>query len=478
MARHEPLIDAAIESALERCDALHDELKRVARRTFPPGASRLLKFLSSASAQIKSSINGIAADSELRNLLTASELTLRIYRYAKYFNLLHGLLGYLRGARIDDTPAALIPPLRRFVRRCAPDAEVLFTANPELNYTVIEIGSNLRRAFAGTEIEPLLADFPDAYIVISLPSVEAKNVLLHCIIAHEIGHELYKRGGLEKTLLALVKVDESKVEKVIDDAIKGLPPDGTPGAALAPSATQIRQGIRRALNETILSWLEELGCDALGLCLFGPAYYFAFVHFIVSFQHLDVTSASHPAPRLRLLLMRTMMLEGDPSNRLAFTNAFYTELRRKYDDWDHVISAQEPDHPVHKIAFAAVKQTLDAIASESMMIAKGAGLTFTAAQVASVKDLRTMLLHLIPPVERAGSSLDAFTITDLVSILNAAWQVYQTDLADLATKSDLNLKADAAAVKDRLNDIVLKTLELLEISTRWKELTNADRKRD
>src|SRR5205814_2345729 len=129
-----------------------------------------------------------------------------------------------------------------------------------------------------------------------------------------------KRGSLERALLALVNVDEVALGRVIDNAIKGLPAGGTAAAGLAPSATQVRQAIRRALNEMMLSWLEELGCDAIGLCLFGPAYYFAFVHFIVSFQHLDVTSATHPAPRLRLMLMRTMMLSGDESNRLAFVD--------------------------------------------------------------------------------------------------------------------------------------------------------------
>jgi hypothetical protein len=191
MGRLTPLIDATLESALERSESLRRELVRVSRRRYPPGAAEsILTLAADATERLASALESLAGDQELRELLDEPQFVLKVYRYAKYFNLLHGLLGYLEGADIDSTPAAIIPPLRRFVQHTVKGAEILLSARAELNYSVVDIGPNLRRAFSHSEFEDLLAHFPASLIVISFPSVEANNVFLHGIVAHEIGHSI------------------------------------------------------------------------------------------------------------------------------------------------------------------------------------------------------------------------------------------------------------------------------------------------
>jgi hypothetical protein len=72
----------------------------------------------------------------------------------------------------------------------------------------------------------------------------------------------------------------------------------------------------------------ELSSDAIGIQLFGPALFFAEVHLMTAFKHIDQGSISHPPNRLRVRLMMRMLKQLYPVDKL------HENLQAFLRDWD------------------------------------------------------------------------------------------------------------------------------------------------
>ena len=465
------LIALSVETGRERCDALKRELGKLRERKYPsPAPELLIQLIERTTDHIATALNTIRSDDELRVLLTSEQLILRVYHHTEFLPFLHQILGLLEGADVERTPSALIPPLRRFLRRVLPSAEVMFTSQPELNYSFVEIAEGLKEVYrsAGSTFENLVADFPADFVVINLPSAEVQNVLLHCVTAHEIGHGLYRMDRIDEKLMALIKLDEHAVKRLSDEAAPSAQAqsnasNGTSNG-LQLNKVQLREVLTSEINRTIAGWLAELSSDAIGLCLFGPAYYFAFVHFIVSFQYLDVTDTSHPAPRVRLRLMRQMIRD------LGFYEKFGA-LKDPFDRWGALLDKKpEPKQPMDRIAFDAVDPITATIVSEAQRAVESRSLLFGANDFASSETLADMLLHLIPPIEVLDASTKHLSPTDMRAVLNAGWRVQLASLNEFAAVNYIAQRGSQLETKERLADMLLKSLELLEIKAKWNEV--------
>jgi hypothetical protein len=80
------------------------------------------------------------------------------------------------------------------------------------------------------------------------------------------------------------------------------------------------------------------------------------------------------------------------------------------------------------------------------------------------------LVNVIPPVELVRTHGAEREITDLVSVLNAGWQVYLSSMEEFAKNLRLDSSKNGPESKERLLQILLKSVELLETITRWKEV--------
>src|SRR5258708_7242297 len=82
-----------------------------------------------------------------------------------------------------------------------------------------------------------------------------------------------------------------------------------------------RQIATQEITDRINNWIEEITCDLIGIFLFGPAFYFAYTYFLLSFSRLDNASKTHPPIRLRLKLMTQLLSERYPRTTLRPTIA-------------------------------------------------------------------------------------------------------------------------------------------------------------
>jgi hypothetical protein len=90
-----------------------------------------------------------------------------------------------------------------------------------------------------------------------------------------------------------------------------------------------------------------------------------------------------------------------------------------------------------------------------------------------VPTLCDLIVNIIPPNEVVDFKKKETTNTDVVSILNAGWEVYLSHMDDFA-KNYLKLTYQANKLKcdKELNELLLKAIELNEIKTRWDEIGN------
>ena len=150
---------------------------------------------------------------------------------------------------------------------------------------------------------------------VQFPRAFKESVLLHGLLAHEIGH-------------ALIDINRDKWASVIETTFAGSPlkitksHDLTDEMAAPPiAASWVRSWTNQQTQVTrgnIGTISEEVFCDVVGLLLIGPAFIFALAQLLWSVQPIDQGKAqlpSYPPFRVRLatLLDATRQLGWDKS---------------------------------------------------------------------------------------------------------------------------------------------------------------------
>jgi hypothetical protein len=80
-------------------------------------------------------------------------------------------------------------------------------------------------------------------------------------------------------------------------------------------------------------------------------------------------------------------------------------------------------------------------------------------------------VNIIPPNEVIDFKKKETTNTDVVSILNAGWEVYISHMDDFAKNyQELTYQSNKLKCDKKLNELLLKAIELNEIKTRWDEI--------
>jgi len=265
------------------------------------GSDCVLQFVSNAAARINDLLEGekvIAAT----DLLSASEIEIRFDRITKLIPLLHLILGFIDGSDVHRCPAQLIPTLRRYVRSIIGTSEIVVSSKPELNYPIQDIAGLLKRFFLDGPLESTCANLPDPLFLLNIPAVESGQILIHGVLAHELGHALYNTHKIAQDLLPRIKLNESLIKALSKNLFERQQAQQNPTPEL-----RLRDLVTQEVTERIHGWVNELSSDAIGIRLFGPGLFFAEVHLLTSFSHVDQSSKTHPPPRLRVKLMLRML---------------------------------------------------------------------------------------------------------------------------------------------------------------------------
>lgn len=446
-----------IQAAQDRTHAVIEEVNRVVNKVYvSPGSQGILRFARDAAARTEGLLEEqkpIASSGPL----TASQLETRLNRTTRLLPFLYTLVGFVEGSDVHRSPGQLIPSLRRYSQSILPTSEIVVSSKPELNYSIQDIAGPLRRLFRGTSVEPSCALLPELLFVVNIPAVESGQILIHAVLAHELGHALYDKRDVAKDLLPKIKLDEYLIKNLVKTMFEEQQKQGNPIPEL-----WLRKQVTQEIAGRVNGWVKELCSDAIGIRLFGPALFFAAAHLLTSFIHMDKGSETHPPPRLRVRLMIRML------KQLYSVDKWRAELQSFLGDWDEVSASQIPgSNSYNQVALETISDAVLDLIAEASDLATSAAKCYTTEKFEhDVAKLAPSFLNHIPPGEIGPYGRG--TPVELASVINAGWHVYLCDFETFRKSlhpKDGDTRFTAAT---KLHELVLKALEISEMKTAWE----------
>lgn len=155
--------------------------------------------------------------------LTVSDLEAKIHKQSQFLPYFHYFLGLIERSDVDVVRAELAAPLRRITKDLFGDtAELIVVSSFDLNYSITEVSGALRKILESLDC-PALQELPDKVFLASIPCVEFDQALLHCILAHELGHPIYQNSDIEAQILESITIDKAFLESLFSARERSAP---------------------------------------------------------------------------------------------------------------------------------------------------------------------------------------------------------------------------------------------------------------
>lgn len=260
---------------------------------------------------------------------------------------------------------------------------------------------------------------------VQFPRAFKESVLLHGLLAHEIGH-------------TLIDVNKSKWMSLIDDAFKGTPlfldRDANLGSTDKVTASSAAENWVRSWTKTqtevrlgnVSTITEEIFCDIVGLLLIGPTFIFALAQLLWAISPIGEGKTQlpyYPPFRVRLgTLLAAAKLLG----------------------WDQLVDTKAWEK-VKPYGYKTVKNgddlfTNDQIESliSSLQKALPSDVCFTTPNRKTIEAVKEALIDRLPPgattIEKRRNSTDQHDVfavnmmeMDFRDVLLAGWEVVSTE---------------------------------------------------
>ncbi len=390
-------------------------------------------------------------------------------------------LRYIDGAQTRNLPWSIITALQSFLVKMLPNTNVRIMLRPKWNYNFSIITSDLTKLYydeleeysdilPDKSLDEVFSDFKNPFHIVSFPSLERKNILLYCLLGHEIGH-----------LIARKYVDESEFLKNIKDDITKI----TLGKlSLKEKELPLFKEvlITEEMKVATTAWkraLEELLSDIVGALLFGPATLFSTFEFSMQFTMDQLPSDInnyYPPWRLRLRKIQEI---------LEHTNNFFP-LSNKWKFSDNLLKKVNSRYEVIK-AFTSSQSDSDAINKNSVLeiVYREVEKSFINKKEKIYEELISLDMVITPDllyaklphfVERLDFEIppNAYepSINDrepakLVEIINASW-FHKISWEDAIFTGEGTFNKDMVNKRDKMNRLTLKAIEFAELEEKYR----------
>ncbi len=286
--------------------------------------------------------------------------------------------------------------------------------------------------------------FLSNFVFIGLPAPQSSNSFLLPIAGHEIGHNLWSTNNIENDLSQKINTSlEEKIKETWDTYIKIFP--------------QHKDKKEELLTDLItrLTWseaynlcsaqLEESFCDLVGIRLFGSSYLYAYAYARSSLNK-EERIPIYPNHKDRVIIMAKYCDMCGINIDKEYIDAFSNMAEPSEDYQRELYMIQLADY--------ARQQLIDDIISKvDSFINKETHKNDNQASEQCLKSFKMMV-----PCQNSNG---------LHNILNAAWKALLED--NFFKNKEAEDKKEAA-----LNEIVLKSIEVLEIEQILNSSINAN----
>jgi hypothetical protein len=265
-------------------------------------------------------------------------------------------------------------------------------------------------------------------VVIGLPASEASNALVLPMVGHELGHLLWDSKKMTDSITTLVTKTARELSETT--SVRGHAEAVSSGATGKSEFDQLID-LSSAVDWSIRQ-LEEIYCDFAGLYIFGQSYLECF-EYMLDPPPMEQRDPEYPSIRTRARYLQ----DHGPTDRVARAG-FFEKFAEQENPFEHGTA--------DRFALGLADAVTDKLAPQiSDMLIKACQRTIAFASSREVEGVAKRFLEGVP-AEQAGS-LDA--------ILNGGWSTF---------KSGDFMPTEAGEVRiAALNELILKTIEILEI---------------
>ncbi|HLK15196.1 MAG TPA: hypothetical protein VKT78_10350 [Fimbriimonadaceae bacterium] len=403
-----------LDHAVARVAAARAEIARIRTPDFPLAPGKGLELIDSEFVELqKTLLEDLDTDNDPEAVKAVAESTLEALE--KYLPL----IGFMLRATNVRNAFELNGPLLRMARQI--------------------LGSDTRVVVSSEwEFSPFtyrsIVELPK-FVLIGMPASESGNGLIVPLAGHELGHAIYERKDLR-----------SRIEGPVADAlVAAIEKRWTEYSQIFPDLEKDQLGASdgRDTWEPFFDWAidqcEESFCDFFGLRLFSESYLQAFAYLLA--PCLRYRSTSYPSMTVRV----DNMIQAAAAFGIPVPPELAGLFRDSREDF------LPPQRLFCAVADSAVAVVVPSLIDEVKALATELGLPDRDDQgiKAALRDFQTVI-----PARNASS---------LPTIANAGWAAYH-DLEIWDKYPDM-----AKRKQEVLNDLVLKSAEILEISQRLTE---------
>ncbi len=428
-----PLPKALVQLADDRATVLGEVLSRLTRqRLASRSAENLVRATREAVEHLRARCRDLLSSLEdaSGSTLLAMEVEGRLLNTFLEF-LENHLVPLLERCNIVHTPPEFVAPIVRVAHELYPDSDVLVVSMRESNYRFALIGKTLYDNFGQVACSDLLTNHgvSESLRLLQFCAIPPNGVLNHSLMSHELAHGLYQEWGLAALIQRSVQIDEDRIERLVESRASSrvrdisVPNGGPPGLRRMDELIDrsiIEFNIKTRIGRTVSSWIEEFACDIMGICLFGPAFLFSQLYFMIPVVKLDDAHESHPSLRMRLQYCINSLLgtvEG-----LGYRKSSSVPMETYLSSWRKVLFDRNPKvgEEELQIAYDSIRPVLPLI--RRICKRKVRKFSMTVKKFDDfVPQLCSRLSQVLPPNEYCDTQGGDIVKADFVSILNAGW---------------------------------------------------------
>jgi type VI protein secretion system component Hcp len=403
-------------------------------------------------------------------------------------------INYIDGAQTQKLPWSFIQPIEKLVKEFLPNVQIMLSPQWEYNYTILttdlhEVYLNYLSRFvnyvSGENLDNILEPLGKSFHIVCFPSIERNNILLHCLLGHEIGHLASKKYFTKERKRILLQSIRDKVASIVEKKIKDSPPTKDIPPLLIPSVTQ--QIIQIEMERTSKMWergLEEILSDIVGGFLFGPAILFSTLE--IALQDLDGLDKTpdennnyYPPWRMRLRnifeTIKELELLPLTEDKIGIKKVV-SNVNQRFILIENMVNETQDKEGVKKdeivkIAYEEIEKDIpeakrffkDELELKSLLV--------------KPSNFFEHLSHLIEridygiPPNAFEKSIDERKPSTIVEIINSAW-FHKLAWEDHLVKEDGNFNTEIFEKRSRMNRLTLKALEYSDIEIDYIDYNN------
>jgi len=314
-----------------------------------------------------------------------------------------------------------------------------------------------------------LPSFPELFVFITYPRTESRNILLHSIMIHELGHLVDFQTGISKTVFDDLRIDRDSFNTLFQSERKE---DESKPEDVQMNEAELVQKLFNDCLKITEKWLKEFVSDLVATHLLGPAYFFALYEMSILTDDINKYSEGHPSNGIRLRViseeLHSMYLKNN--NKLKhkevreLISKLHKDLKKSEKKKEFEPTGEAADYfkvayltilPNRLLLQESVRQKISDFSYDVDRFNNEVELLF--------KDIRKG----IPPCEFRSNKDKENKAASFASILNAGWLAYFFGMDDFYSLVCATKDSDKLRALDNFNQLLFKAVESSHILQQW-----------